>query len=191
MMQELVGKLTYKIPMEGGQSRLRELILYIADKCATDPTFGATKLNKILFWADFRSFARFGQPVTGEKYKCLELGPAPAAMVPVRREMEEGGEIRLVRSPYHQRTQDRVIALRAANLSLFGGRDIAMVDQVIEELWDKPAVEVSQKSHGIQWQTCPRNNLIPYETAYLSDEPITPGDIARTEELAREYGWAA
>ncbi len=45
--------------------KLRELVLYIADKCEEDRTFGAVKLNKILFYADFISFAEYGEPITG------------------------------------------------------------------------------------------------------------------------------
>jgi len=187
-LQELAEKLTYKVPMDGGQARLKELILYIAGKCAGDPGFGATKLNKILFYADFRSFERFGTPVTGEKYQCLKWGPAPSAMVPVRRELEEGGDIRIVKTDYGGQTQRRVVALRQADLSFFTGRDIALVDSVIAELWGKTATEVSETSHGVQWRTCRLGDEIPYEAAYLSDEPITPDDIQRTRELACARG---
>jgi hypothetical protein len=42
-------KLTYKFDEYNSDERLQELILYIAEKCEEDPTFGATKLNKILY----------------------------------------------------------------------------------------------------------------------------------------------
>ena len=38
--------------------KFRELILYIAQESEGDPNFGATKLNKILFFCDFLGLPR-------------------------------------------------------------------------------------------------------------------------------------
>ena len=48
-------QLTYGENDAHSDERLGELILYVADKCADDPRFGATKLNKILWWSDFQA----------------------------------------------------------------------------------------------------------------------------------------
>ena len=52
------------MPGLDGEVRLLELILYVAEKCQDDPKFGATKLNKILWWADFLAYAQHGTPIT-------------------------------------------------------------------------------------------------------------------------------
>lgn len=180
---------TYRVRLPNGERRMRELVLYIADKCQADPTFGATKLNKILFWADFLSFAVKGRPVTGEEYQRLERGPAPRGMVPVRRDMKERGEIVMKVVQYHGLDQHRVVALREPDLTIFDGQDIAIVDAVIQELWGKTAGEVSHISHGPWWKVCEDGESIPYEFAYLSNAPINASDIRRTKELASELGW--
>ena len=64
--------LTYMVNIPSGKHRMAELIVYIADLCQEDPTFGATKLNKILFYADFASYAKYGRPITGQEYQRLE-----------------------------------------------------------------------------------------------------------------------
>lgn len=64
---------------------LKELIVYIANKLALHPKFGATKLNKILFYSDFIAYAKLGKSITGEKYQKLPLGPAPKYLLPVRK----------------------------------------------------------------------------------------------------------
>ena len=69
----------------------KALVLYIADKCSDDPHFGATKFNKILFYADFLSYGLYGQPITGATYFRLPKGPAPKQWLQVRGEMEESG----------------------------------------------------------------------------------------------------
>src|SRR5688572_1912439 len=74
------------------RERLRELMLFIAERCLNDPTFGAVKLNRILFLADFISFARYGEPITGTPYRKLPSGPVPTAAGTVRAEMEAADE---------------------------------------------------------------------------------------------------
>lgn len=183
--------LHFKFAGMGSSNRLRELILYIADKCTSDSTFGATKLNKILYFADFHSYAKRGQPITGTAYMRLDNGPVPKALLPVRNDMEEKGEL-VVRRDYMygpQYEQHKVIALRNAELDMFTGTDIAIVDSVIEQTWGKTASQVSDESHGIAWRLVNDRQAIPYEAALLSDEPLSDQEIARSLELAALHDW--
>lgn len=190
-VQDYARRVTFDFPGMESLARLREMILYIADKCTEDPGFGATKLNKILYFADFSSYARYGQPITGVKYMRLEKGPVPQALLPIRNDMEEKGEVFVKKQTLFSgnREQHRVIALREPNLDLFRARDIAVVDEIIHLLWGKTADEVSNMSHGIAWHVFGNKQLIPYQTAHLSNEGITDGDIIRAQELIMEHGW--
>lgn len=190
-VKKRIARLHYEVPMPDRRKRLRELIVYISDTCQEDPNFGATKLNKILFHSDFKSFARYGKPITGERYQRLERGPAPKRLLPERSKLQEDGAIALRRVHFAGGYQDRIIPLRDPDLSIFSGQEIALVDEIIDELWDKTAAEVSTESHGIVWRTRYDGDLIPYEAAFLSEEPITLGDISRTEELAHKFQWNA
>ena len=54
--------------------KFRELIVYIVRRNRqTDPTFGAIKLNKVLYYADFAAYRHFGSrspaPLTGNLLK--------------------------------------------------------------------------------------------------------------------------
>src|SRR4051812_14637834 len=109
--------------MADAEAKLRELILYIAESSVDDADFGITKLNKILFNADFTAFGRRGEAITGVDYQHLQFGPAPRRMKPVIRELEENHDA-IVRSVFRgRREQQRVIALREANLDLFDGEE--------------------------------------------------------------------
>ena len=52
------------------RSRFRELILYCALKSETHRFFGATKLNKCLFYADFLAYRALGSSITGGRIPC-------------------------------------------------------------------------------------------------------------------------
>lgn len=183
--------LTYEFPEMDNIGRLRELILYVSDRCTEDPGFGATKLNKILYFADFFSYATYGEPVTGAKYMRIGQGPVPQAMLPVRSDMEEKMEIFIRKHKVFggNYEQHRVIAMREPDISMFRARDIAIVDEVIRVLWGRKASEVSDLSHGIAWKIYNDRQLIPYEASLLSDQGITQGDIIRAQELIMEHGW--
>ena len=156
---------------------LKELILYIANRLASHPKFGATKLNKILFFSDFIAYAKLGKSITGEEYQKLPKGPAPKYLMPVRAKMDSKDII-----CYSQETlsglQHRIAPKRPADLRKFTSEQISIVDQVIDLLKDKDAEEVSELSHFfIGWKIVKEGEEIPYETVFLRD----PKDIQVTQ----------
>lgn len=170
------------------ETKLAELILYISQKCANDPTFGATKLNKILCFSDFLFYAYNGTGITNVEYQKLPAGPGPRRLLPVRNEMIEKRELALQEVPLRSgRTQLRTINLRNPKLELFGGPEIAMVDRVIELLHEVDAQETSDRSHEmVGWLVVEEGDTIPYNTAYFYNPPLTDEERYRAQELKRE-----
>lgn len=188
-MKKSAKELTYEVNMPDREKRFQELIIYIADKCGGYDTFSATLLNKILWASDFLAYQNRGRPITGEQYRRLENGPAPVRLVAMRTALIDNGDIVIRKINYHGRQQHRVVPTRCADLSIFSGEEIAMVDQVIEGLCRLNSTQVSEWSHMRAWKTRNDKDLMPYESAFLSDDPVTEGDISRTEALKKEYGW--
>lgn len=175
-------------PMSGNRQfdrdRFKNLILHIADESRDDPRFGATKLNKILYFADFKSFAILGRSITGATYRRLDRGPAPLELLPVLQEMEDTGEIERVERRYFNYQQKVVRALRPSRVSaLLDEREMEIVEAVLQELHLLSASDVSALSHlETGWQIAGDREVIPYETAYISDREPTPTEL-RTWEL--------
>ncbi len=190
-MKKTEGKLTIEFKDIPGKERLRELILYISGKCADDSTFGAVKLNKILFFSDFSSYSDSGRPITGVEYMKLPQGPAPRQLVPVRKEMEKKREIAIAPTQFGNYIQKRIVPLRPPNLGDFSGEDIAFVDSVIQALWGVTATQCSNLSHQRAWRIAGDEEAIPYEAALLSDEPVTDYEINRVKTLSKKYEWGA
>jgi len=180
--------LTFEVPQSGGEEKLRELILYIADQCLEDRYFGATKLNKILYFADFESFRRYGKPITGVEYQRLPEGPAPVRLLPIRQQMEQEGDAVLKEVVTMGGIQKRLIALRKPNLDMFSAQEIDIIRQVIFELWNKTAKQTSKLTHGLSWRIYNDYDLMPYESILLDDE-ITQDDVERAKELSDKHGW--
>jgi hypothetical protein len=157
-------------PIEFNREKFRQLVLYIAAASEDDPRFGATKLNKVLYFSDFEAFGLFGTPITGATYQKLDHGPAPREILPVLREMEAEGSIRREEHRYFHLLQKRVVPEERPDTTVFGAHEIELVDAVLIELRDLDASQVSALSHlDVGWRLAKPGEAIPYATAYISD----------------------
>lgn len=183
-------RLTYKVRLPGGQDRLRELILYISERCASAPRFGKVKLNKILWKADFDAFAQRGVPVTGRSYQRLEAGPAPIDMPPLLAEMVDAGILEFQSMSFPSgKTEERPVAKRPAVLRrFFSEDDLRFVDAAIVHYWNMTATEASDDSHGAAWKSRQDMEAMPYEAAYLSDAKPSAELLKEMRVYAEESG---
>lgn len=181
-------QLTFSMNDTENEARLRELILYVTQKCGNERKFGATKLNKVLFYSDFYSYARFGRAITGVAYQKLKNGPAPKRLVPVRDEMERAGELQVYEQElYYGGRMTRFVPLRKPDMSLFSGDYVALVDEIMDSLRDKPAEVVSEESHLLPaWKFVELGDLIPYEYVFLAHRSVAQSDIEWADAIAAE-----
>jgi hypothetical protein len=172
------------------EQKFRELILYLARASQGDPHFGATKLNKLLFFCDFLAYRTLGRSISGEPYMRLEHGPAPRRLLTVRRELMEFGDCTMERRGRGRRKQERIVPLRDPDLTQFSGAEIQLMDHVLGELERSNASEISELSHRfVGWQAVDLQEEIPYETVFVGNpEPPTDEDIAYARQLAAEMG---
>jgi hypothetical protein len=174
--------------IKADERRLAELILYISKKSAHDPRFGAVKLNKILYFSDFLAFGTWGKSITDAEYQHLPNGPAPRRLLPLRRELISQGDLALQSvGLLRGKVQLRTVNLREPNLTLFDGREISLVDGVIDELSGMTADDTSELSHRyIGWKATSEGETIPYKSVFVSDEPLSRAETRRAQELEKE-----
>jgi uncharacterized phage-associated protein len=171
--------------------KLRELALYISDRSQADPAFGATKLNKLLFYSDFIAYLNFGKSITGQKYFRLNNGPAPKRWIIVQKKMCLDGDLAIKKQDYFGFPQNRPIALRKADISRFDENEKSVIDHVIERYASLSASEISDASHGfIGWSLAKDKEDIPYPVSRVSKTDITDSIIKHGENL-REQAVAA
>lgn len=172
--------------------KFKELVLYVALRSAEDAGFGRTKLNKVLFFSDFLAYQESGASITGAEYQKLEHGPAPRQMLPILRELLESGDASEVPRRVGTYSQRRLVAMRQPRLDLFSGQEIAVVDDVVDLLSGKGAVDVSELSHqmSLGWQVVDLNDTIPYGTVFWSRPDDLPTSEHEGRALAADLGLA-
>ena len=189
MDQSRTPHLTYKVDLPGGQVRLREAALYVMKKCESLDHFGLTKLNKILWRADFEAFAARRVPVTGRQYQRLRNGPAPVEMKPLLDEMERNEHIRIEYRPAGYHTEQRPMALVEPTMRYFSPDDISYLDAAIEGFERHTGTEVSEASHRVAWKTRSNGDPMPYNLALLSDEKLGERETEYFLTLGAERLW--
>lgn len=167
--------------------RFKELIVYVVDRCQDDPAFGAVKLNKILYYADFDAYRLLGKPISGATYRKLQAGPAPKELLMARDELVAERRLRIESRPYFNRTQRRLVLeeRESANPETFSVQEREIIDSVIVFLWPMSAREASDYSHREPgWALAGEREVIPYQSAFLSAGPMDQ----ETEEAGLRIG---
>ncbi len=131
-----------------------------------------TKLNKLLFYADFVSFKYNQRSITGSHYAHLPYGPCPDDFQELLGIMETRQYIVLEEEYF----PNNIVAenVSSANCSYFddilSDEDKEIIDNVCETLSAKTAVELSELSHAEKgYQLTGTGEIISYEYAqYLN-----------------------
>lgn len=159
--------------------KLRQLILYILEKCGGKPNFGETVLYKLLYFIDFNSYEDLGSPVVGMNYVKLQFGPVPkmTEFKMVVEEMKDHKEIKTFVQDYHEMKQKRYVALVDSDLSDFSAPEKGIIDDVISSLSNLSATQIEAYSHGdIPWQVVSLQEIIPYNLVVDREPPYTKHD---------------
>jgi len=172
--------------------RLGDLILYVAEKCKDDSSFGATKLNKLLFMIDFIAYGAWGKSISGSTYIRLPNGPAPRELLSVQGELIGRAKARLEERPYFGYVQKRIVPIESYTEGSFSSEELELINQVIETCEPMNATQLSDWSHTLTpWLLARDREEIPYYTVFTlrhvpaGNEGIKWG-LSRLKELRAE-----
>ena len=121
--------------------RLKNILLYILERCGDT---WITKMNKLLFYADFASYRDYGMAITGLPYRALDFGPVPETWSKLYSEFDEVGQ-ELVSSPRFEG-----VILRGGarpDDSVFTEAERTVLNRVCEKLGKLSSGEISKLSH--------------------------------------------
>lgn len=173
------------------EAKFTELLLYVAERLQGDRAGGATKLNKVIFFAEFTHVRRHGAAISGCEFQKLDHGPAPRQLVPVRKRLVASGDAELREEDFLGRTQHRLVPLRPVDLSVFTEDERKTIDDVVDQLAGLTAAQVSDLSHEEPgWRLTDIGETIPCAAALLGARQVsTPTTRRVSRELAaRAFG---
>lgn len=173
------------------EEKFVEMVLHVSDRLQEDRAGGATKLNKILFFAEFTHLRRHHQVISGCEFQKLDHGPAPRQLLPVRHQLIESGAARLVEEDFLGRLQHRLVPIREANLDVFTEEELQSIDDVLIQLAGMTGTQVSEPSHQEPgWRLTEVGETIPFSTAFLDYQQVqTPTSARLSKSVAKRYGF--
>jgi uncharacterized phage-associated protein len=175
------------------EAKFAELILYVSDRLRADRAGGATKLNKVIFFAEFTHLRRHHRPISGCAFQKLEHGPAPRQLVPVRKRLIAQADAELVSEDVLGRRQQRLVPKRKAHADAFTEDELATIEDVLDQLAGLTAKQVSDLSHEEPgWHLCEFGETIPPAAALLGARQVsTPTSRRVAREIMERYGLGA
>ncbi len=144
-------------------SKLREMILYFAAL----PGMYVTKLNKLLFYADFTHYKHHRVSISGSAYLALQYGPVPQHYSQIEADLIDS-DILEIREVFFESGDSGTVltASRQPDLSLFSKEEIETLQCIERELSRLTSRALSERSHAEKaWTETPPRQLISYEKA--------------------------
>jgi transcriptional regulator with XRE-family HTH domain len=168
--------------------KLKNVILYILEKCAGKPNVGETVLYKLLYFIDFNNFEINKQSITGLTYINLQYGPVPvlAQYLPVVEDMKANQELKIITQNYFGLKIKRYINLVNCDNDSLSLGETKVIDDVIASLSNMSASQIEEYSHGdAPWQLTNKKEIIPYNLVFARQTPYakTSGDDLRAFKL--------
>ena len=165
------------------QDKTKELIILLSELSEGDGYFGATKLNKLLFFSDFLSYLQTGKAISGSMYEARQGGPMLKGFYELRDQMD-GEDIVVIEKNFFSYVQQKTIAKRSPDVSEFSSEEMNIIMRVISLYRDKSATQMSALSHDfLGWQAVDNGEVIPYETALVSTRELTSEEYEFPESL--------
>jgi hypothetical protein len=166
--------------------KLKRLLHYVTWKAGKRDWFGATKLYKVLWFADARQFVLTKKPITGAVYIREKYGPVPKHAIIALEQLEKEGAIKTSKED----KLTRIVALKPPDLSIFSSEELKTVDYWIDHIdKDHTAKSISDQSHDYAWEIAAMGEELPLYTILANriHEP-SEQELERLRRRAREMG---
>lgn len=107
-----------------------------------------TKLNKLLFYADFLHFKRHCFGISGWSYRAIQLGPVPAHYSEWFGVLESQGYLGVEHELHERGVGERFLPAKAFNPDVFSPSELAVMEEVVECFAQRRSTEVVEISHN-------------------------------------------
>ena len=167
--------------------KFAELLLLAATRLLDDPSGGATKLNRVLYLAEFACVRSEGRPITGIAYQKLRNGPAPRRLLAIRDDLVASGAAVVEVAEFLGFRIDRLVPLREPDIGRFSATELHHIDDAVAAVRGRTPQEISDLSHrDTAWCMVELGDDIPFAAAYLDADQhtLTPGMRKRAAQIA-------
>jgi uncharacterized phage-associated protein len=144
-------------------NRLKNILLYFIEK--NNGVF-FTKMNKLLFYADFMAYRMTGKSVSGLAYKALAHGPVPVRWDRIYSFYDEIDQ-EIVQFP-DGRAGTKLVSNISPDMAEFGDDELKILEYVSQRFKNETPTKISETSHQEDaWKKYQNSDkLISFEMAF-------------------------
>jgi len=125
-----------------------------------------TKLNKLLFYSDFRHFKENTLGITGLKYKHLPYGPVPEYYKTILDMLVASGDLKVDIKDFGNYIGELYTSVVKPDFSVFSEDELRVLLEIKKRFADLSSAEISDISHKEKaWNETEENELISYRYA--------------------------
>jgi hypothetical protein len=160
------------------REKFKTLIQYVCTQSPSLLSLGATKLNKILWFAERDCYLR-GEPISLVPFIKLPRGPVPQSMDEYLGELQSEGRLLVRDTEYRGKPKREFIPLKEVSLEGFTPGQVSIIDKATQTICRSHTAEsISKISHDEVWDLAKIGGVIPLYATYgrrgqLSEEDIT------------------
>lgn len=136
----------YRIP---SLEKLSEMVFFFAEALAP----WKTKLNKLLFYADFLHFKTYGYSISGTRYYAIPMGPVPDNFNSIFEWIEKKGLVTVEKTEFHNGgTGEKFLPAegRKLNAEMFSAEELKTLKTVAATFFHISTQEIVKISHEEQ-----------------------------------------
>jgi len=157
--------------------KIREAAAYLCEI----PDVFATKLAKLMFYADFLHYKEGKTSITGLAYAHLPHGPVPEHYERIRAHLEENGVLTMEERSGDNWSGEVLAAARPPKLDVFSPTEMRALSYVRDQLGSLTSKAVSDRSHSeVAYTRTGTGERIPYATARSLSLSLPQGEWAQS-----------
>ncbi len=151
----------------------------------TEPSqLGATKLYKVMWYADVLHYRRYGETISGQvSYVRMDKGPVPNGIYEALDSLKDNQTVFEQQTPAPVGNRREFICLKRAEASWFSSTEIETLHEAIDVIVRLSAKEASNRTHGPIWEELLNGEQMPVRAAAVIPSDVSPEDI----ELALDH----
>lgn len=147
--------------------KFTEMVVYFSDKLSPFKT----KMNKLLFYADFLMFKQSCFSISGVRYKAIDMGPVPNNFQSIFEYLANNNEITICTTEFpsgYTGEQFKARPNRKFNATLFTESEINVLEKVTTSFKETSTNDIIELSHLEEaWKKNEKEkNVISYEYAF-------------------------
>lgn len=144
------------------REKFKRLVHYVIAQAGKRDGFGATKLYKVLWFAESRRWVLTGKPITGAVFIREKFGPVPKLGMQIRNELAREGKIRQQKMP-GEYGEWQFASVKPPAMDGITFEERQTIDQWIKTIAeDHTAQSISEESHDYGWEIARMGEELPY-----------------------------